>query len=234
VKVGLEKQIAWRKPSVVATERDTKYLSECLCGKGNVEETFWANDHAFASDYSWHSEGINLNCDICEATWSVTESVANPTVPPQGKRIVYFVLKSELFQITTHNGKVEAELTRLWAEQNKLDKFLADKVRSVRKELLSLAQSDSRFEARFKLVGSVLEFSDVDSFRSKVGKTQPKTYIPSLVTKHTLNDIFNRMNRIDELETLKNTENNLALIAANTTSVAATKRLPTASEYKVC
>lgn len=79
----------------MGTEYKFERICDCLCGQGEVAESFWSNDHAFASDYDWHADGIELHCKQCSAKFGVTESVSNPVPDAGGKRVIYFVARTE-------------------------------------------------------------------------------------------------------------------------------------------
>jgi len=217
----------------MGTERKTEFVCDCLCGQGSVEESFWSNDHAFASNYDWHSQGLELNCAACKEKWVVMASVANPVATPNNKSAIYFVTKEELKTITLHNAEVEKELAAITHEKFQLQDFLVGKIRTLQTELLSeIDKKGTRLEMRFKFLGPLVGLANVKSFRNAVGKTRPKTYIPKLVNAKNLSDVFQRMNRADEVELIRRTKGRLAQITQEEESLKTKRKLPRASEHR--
>jgi len=217
----------------MATERFEKEICQCLCGTGVVNESFWANDHPFASDYSWHSSGIELDCKTCSADWVVRESVSNPVPTPPDRRVIYFVRKEELRTITLHNEEIERRLALLHEEESRIKVELNERLRRLRNELLELLSQDSRITARFQAVGALLNIPNIVEFRTKVGKTRPATYIPKLVGSRNMEDILRRLNRGPDAELIHDSNGRIAQIIQNVAELNATKRLPIAADHRM-
>src|SRR3954463_1503963 len=116
----------------MAIERDKRERAACLCGKGLGIESFWANDHAFASDYGFHSSGLMLECEECRKEWVILEKVANPSSPPEGKKPIYFIRQADLRAVTMHNDQLGKQASAFREEEQKLGRFLHDALRRLR------------------------------------------------------------------------------------------------------
>src|ERR1035438_1904904 len=190
----------------MAVERDQRQVTKCICGEGTVDETFWANDHPFATDYSWHSEGLSINCEACRKNWTVSEAVANPITPPAEKRVVHFVAKEEVKAAVVHNCAVDDQISAVEKEQRGLELRLEAKLLRLSKELLLLLEQDSRLDSKCAAAGDFLGIPTRADFRPKVGRTLPKTYIPRLIAERNMSEIFQRMGRVVDVEEIRTTK----------------------------
>jgi hypothetical protein len=215
----------------MGTERYQKELTQCLCGRGTVDEGFWADDHPFGN-YNWNSSGIQLNCENCRANWSVQESVANPVLAPSGQRVIYFVRREEQRSVAVHNDGVEKQISALRKEERELRELTGNKLRDLRTELIAKLGQDSRLEARFAFIGPILGIGTKEEFRAKVGKTRPTTYISKLVTARIMTEMFQRMNRATDVEWMRRTSERLADIEGQAKELEATKTLPRSDEHR--
>lgn len=197
--------------------------STCLCGKGEVAEEFWENDHSFASDYSQHSTGLRLRCDGCAKSWVVLPDgaryavegapVSNPAEVPVGQGVVYWVERSHFEKVEQENKVIADRSSKLFSEKLEHERVAAKTIASVTSRLERTArEAGSGIEAKYQAVGSALGFTSLAEFRTAVGRTRPTTYVPRLVRENpeavlkrlglgeSAEDIKRRSKRIDEIE----------------------------------
>jgi len=217
----------------MSTESKDVAVASCLCGQGSVNEHFWANDYAFASDYAWHPSGPQLHCETCAQNWVITTIVANPVEPPQGQSVVYFVSLGEAEKVRTHNDEVAQKSRLLFGTISELEADLKGRVRALQVELTSKANSAGvGVAAKFDAVGKSLGFKSLDDFRAAVGRTRPATYIEQLVTLRSLTTVLRNLGRNSEASVVREIREKLRHNSQEYESLKAESLAPTASHHR--
>ncbi len=183
----------------MGTERMSRKVAACHCGKGAVIAHFWSNNHAFASDYSWHVSEFELQCDDCAREWEIALSVSDPATAPPGKNVAYFVERDEAHAVSKHNDDIGQKAYRLGEEMRRLQDSLDTTIQSLQNTLVSRAEcAGSGLEAKFDAIGKILGFPDLSTFRAKVVRTRPSTYVAQLVTRQSCIGVLSRLGRDGE------------------------------------
>lgn len=213
----------------MSTERMNERVAACYCGKGDVFAHYWANNHAFASDYSWHLSRFEFQCDDCARERQIADSVSNPVAVSPGKNVAYFVERDEAHAVSMHNKKIEQEEWQLFKEMQGLQALLDTTIQDLRNTLVSRAEyAGSRLEAKFEAIGTLLGFPNLSTFREKVGRRRPSTYVAHLVTSQSFIGVLSRLGRDDEVRNVTDTIAKLNEIKRTHDVLRANKRLPKA------
>lgn len=211
----------------MSTERMNERVAACYCGRGGVFAHYWANNHAFAGDYSWHFSRLEFQCDDCAREREIAESVSNPVAVSPGKEVAYFVERDEAHAVSMHNRTIEQKDRRLYEEMQGLESFLNTTVQDLQKTLVSRAVcAGSRLEAKFDAIGTLLGFPNLSAFRETVGRRRPSTYVAQLVTAQSFIGVLSRLGRDDEVRNVTDAIAKLDELKRTRDALRANKRLP--------
>lgn len=207
----------------MATEHAERRVSACPCGAGRVMERFWANDHAFATDYNWHFDYIYIDCSACSTKWEVLGR-------PQGST-VRFATRQEWESVRKHNDALDKESSKLLHEKFELEREAEKRLHALRRELVKKAESAGPgLEPKFDAVGEALGFDSLSKFRAEVGRTRPQTYVPRLVPREMSNKVLQRLGRVEEVAKARATAKKIQELEAARMAVEAKKLQPKKSK----
>lgn len=202
----------------MGTERMEEKVAACPCGKGAIKERSWSNDYPFASDYSWHSDGMHIDCDECAKAWVINGSDA---------KAVRLATRASADAAAKHNAAVNERLLKLASDRDALEQDLRARVRALQKSLVTKAETaGAGVEAKFNAVGDALGLSTLDEFRAAVGRSLPKTYIPRFITPSTTPAVLVRVGRDSEAESFRQAHGKIRVLAKSCESLRGEMKNP--------